>query len=87
MTFFEGKKISTIYDEMPSWQWNKAKFLSDWGSQIRTNKLWRDDDIQLAKEIIIKGFYATYEELLKILAEEKLSKDEENSIRKRSCND
>ncbi len=84
MTLFEGKKFSTIYDEMPSRQWDETKFSSDWESQLRErNKLWRDDEIQVAKETIIKKFYSTYEELLIMLDEENLLEDEKKSIIKK----
>lgn len=83
MTFFEGKEFSTIHDEMPSRQWDEAKFFSDWEAQIRErNAIWNDYEREVAKETIIKGFYSTYEELITMVDEENLSEDEKNTIRK-----
>ena len=84
MAFFEGKIFSTINDEMPAKQWDSENFISDWESQIReTNDLFRDFEINVAKETIIKGFYSTYKDLLEIIDEENITEEEKKSITKK----
>ncbi|NQT49503.1 hypothetical protein HQ571_02290 [Candidatus Kuenenbacteria bacterium] len=84
MPFFEGREFSTIHDEMPSHTWDRAKFFSDWESQIRAaNDLFGEYEIRVAKETVIKGFYETYEALLEMLDEEALSENEKKEIRRR----
>ncbi|MFA6588696.1 MAG: hypothetical protein WCT08_06590 [Patescibacteria group bacterium] len=81
MTQFEGREISTISDEMPGRPWDREKFFADWESQIRqTNGLYGEDDIRIAKEIVISGYYETYEELLKILDEENLPNEDKSKL-------
>ncbi|MFA5022304.1 MAG: hypothetical protein WC508_04465 [Patescibacteria group bacterium] len=81
MTQFEGRQFSTVQDTMPSSQWDKEKFSTDWASQItEINQYFNNSDIKIAQETVIQHFYDTYERLRAMVEEENLDEDEKNKI-------